>query len=58
MNKCFGIQLDHAKPSLVKIKSPMLIIEIVKDSKSKKEGDAIQALMDKIDKEEKLTWGQ
>jgi hypothetical protein len=58
MNKCFGIQLYNAKPSLVKIKSPMLIIEIVPTYKSKKDGDAIAALMDKGEEEEKLTWCQ
>lgn len=36
INKCFGIQLDHAKPSAVKIKSPMLIVELVPDARSKK----------------------
>merc|ERR1712195_403164 len=41
-----------------KIKKEMCIIELVPDAKSKKEADAMQALMDKIDNEEKLTWGQ
>lgn len=36
----------------------MCIVELVPDAKSKKEADAMQALMDRIDSEEKLTWIQ
>jgi len=36
----------------------MCIVELVPDAKSKKEADAMQALMDRIEGEEKLTWGQ
>jgi len=54
----FGVQLFAAEPRAVKIKKEMCIIELVPDAKSKKEADAMQALMDKIDNEEKLTWGQ
>lgn len=34
----------------------MCIVELVPDAKSKKEADAMQALMDRIEGEEKLTW--
>jgi len=54
----FGIRLDNAKPSAVMIKSPMLVVELVPDKQAKKEGDAIQAIMDKVDNAEKITWSQ
>jgi solute carrier family 8 (sodium/calcium exchanger) len=36
----------------------MCIVELVPDAKSKKEADAMQTLMDRIEGEEKLTWGE
>jgi len=54
--KLFGVQLFQATPRAVKIKKEMCIVELVPDAKSKKEADAMQALMDRIEGEEKLTW--
>jgi hypothetical protein len=34
----------------------MCIVELVPDAKAKKEADAMQQLMDRIEGEEKLTW--
>lgn len=58
MNKAFAIELFKSSIRESKIKKSHLVIELVKDAKSKKQGDAIQALMDQNEGEEKLTWGQ
>jgi len=52
----FGVQLSQPFPRATKIKREMCIVELVPDAKSKKEGDAMQQLMDRIEGEEKLTW--
>jgi solute carrier family 8 (sodium/calcium exchanger) len=36
----------------------MLIIELVTDAQSKHKADALQQLLDRINKEENITWGQ
>jgi len=54
--KMFGVQLSQPFPRATKIKREMCIVELVPDAKSKKEGDAMQQLMDRIEGEEKLTW--
>ena len=56
--KLFGVQLFAAAPRAVKILKQMCIVELVPDAKSKKEADAMQSLMDRIDSEDKLTWTQ
>lgn len=40
----------------MKIKKDTCIVEFVQDSASKKQADALQELMDKIDQQEKLSW--
>lgn len=57
-NLLFCVQLSDPYPRVVKVKRDTLIIELVADSKAKKQADALQELMDRIDSEEKLTWGQ
>jgi hypothetical protein len=57
-NLLFGVQLSEPHPRIVKILRDTCIIELVSDSKSKKQADALQDLMDKIDSEEKLSWSQ
>jgi len=54
----FGIQLSDPHPRVVKIKRDTCIVELVSDVKAKKQADALQDLMDKIDSEEKLSWSQ
>lgn len=56
-NLLFGVELSDPYPRVVKIKRDTLIVELVTDTKAKKQADALQDLMDKIDSEEKLSWG-
>lgn len=53
----FGIKLSDPEPRVCKIKRDTLIIELVADQKQKKQADALQELLDKLEDEEKLTWG-
>jgi hypothetical protein len=57
-NLLFGVQLSDANPRVVKIKRDTCIIELVSDSKAKKQADALQELLDRIDSNDKLTWSQ
>jgi len=57
-NLLFGVQLSDPHPRVVKINKDTCIVELVSDVKAKKQADALQDLMDKIDSEEKLTWSQ
>jgi hypothetical protein len=53
----FGIKLSDPQPRVCKIKRDTLIVELVADQKQKKQADALQELLDKLEDEEKLTWG-
>jgi len=51
--------LYDAEPSAVKIsKKDTCIIEIVTDAEAKKQAEALQQLLERINKEENVTWGQ
>lgn len=53
------MKLEDPIPEIVKIsKKDMLIIELVTDAESKHKADALQQLLDRINKEENITWGQ
>jgi len=41
VNKCFAVQLSKPSVKEVKIKTPLLVIELVKDQRSKKQADAV-----------------
>ena len=58
-DEVFGVRLSNAQPSVVKIsKKDSLIVEIVTDAETKKQADALQQLLDRINREENITWGQ
>ena len=58
-NEIFGVKLFDANPSAVKIsKKNTLIVEIVTDAQRKQHVDALTQLLEKINREERITWGQ
>jgi len=50
------VKLSDPQPRVCKIKRDTLIVELVADSKSKKQADALQEWLDKMEDDEKLTW--
>lgn len=55
----FGVQLFDAQPTAVKIsKKDTCIVEIVTDAETKKQAEALQQLLEKINEQENITWGQ
>ena len=58
-DEVFGVKIYDAQPSVVKIsKKDRIIVEIVTDAETKKQAEALQQLLDRINREEKITWGQ
>ena len=54
----FGVKLYEPHPAAVKVsKKDMLIVEIVQDAETKKQSEALQQLLERINREEKITWG-
>jgi len=52
------VKLFDADPSAVKIsKKNTLIVEIVTDTQRKQHVDALTQLLEKINREERITWG-
>ena len=58
-DEIFGVQLFDAHPAAVKIsKKDTCIVEIVTDAESKKQAEALQQLLERINQQENVTWGQ
>lgn len=58
-NEMFGLKLYDAEPVAVKIsKKDTVMIEIVTDSDQKRQNEALQQLLERINREEQITWGQ
>lgn len=58
-DEIFGIKIFDPYPEIVKISSKNVqIVEIVTDAEKKKQADSLQQLLDKINREEKISWGQ
>ena len=58
-DEIFGLKLYDADPSAVKIsKKDTAVIQIVTDSEKKKQAEALNQLMERIQREEKITWSQ
>ena len=58
-DEIFGIKLYDPQPQIVKIsKKDIQIVEIVTDAESKRQADSLQQLLDRINREEKTSWGQ
>lgn len=58
-DEIFGIKIFNPQPEIVKISSKNVqIVEIVTDAEKKKQADSLQQLLDKINREENITWGQ
>ena len=58
-DEIFGVKIFNAQPSVVKIsKKDQIIVEIVTDAETKKQAEALQQLLDRINREENITWGQ
>ena len=58
-DEIFGLKLYDAEPSAVKIsKKDTIVVQIVTDSEKKKQAEALNQLMERIQREEKITWGQ
>ena len=58
-DEIFGLKIYGAEPSGVKIsKKDTAIIEIVTDSEQKRQNEALQQLLERINREEKITYGQ
>ena len=57
-DEIFGLKIYGAEPSGVKIsKKDTAIIEIVTDSEQKRQNEALQQLLERINREEKITYG-
>ena len=57
-NEMFGLKLYEAEPAIVKIsKKDTQIIEIVTDSEKKLQNEALNQLLEKINREENISWG-
>merc|ERR1712151_486272 len=58
-DEVFGVKIFNAQPSVVKIsKKDRILVEIVTDAETKKQAEALQQLLDRINREENITWGQ
>lgn len=58
-DEIFGVKLYDPQPSIVKIsKKDTVIVEIVTDAQKKKQADSLQQLLDRINREERITWKQ
>lgn len=58
-DEIFGVKLYDPTPAIVKIsKKDTCIVEIVTDAQKKKQSDSLQQLLDKINREENITWKQ
>jgi len=58
-DEVFGLQIYEATPDAVKIsKKDTCVIELVTDADAKKQAEALQALLDRINREEEVTWSQ
>jgi len=58
-DEIFGVQIYDAQPAAVKIsKKDTCIVEIVTDAETKKQAEALQQLLERINQQEKITWGQ
>jgi len=58
-DEIFGVQIYDAHPAAVKIsKKDTCIVEIVTDAETKKQAEALQQLLARINQQEKITWGQ
>lgn len=58
-DEVFGVKIFDATPAVVKIsKKDRIIVEIVTDAETKKQAEALQQLLDRINREENITWGQ
>ena len=58
-DEIFGVKIFDPAPSVVKIsKKDRIIVEIVTDAETKKQAEALQQLLDRINREENITWGQ
>jgi solute carrier family 8 (sodium/calcium exchanger) len=58
-DEIFGVKLYEAEPEVVKIsKKDTCIVEIVTDSERKKQAEALTQLLERINREENITWGQ
>lgn len=58
-NEIFGVKLYDAFPAAVKIsKKDTQVIEIVTDATKKKQTEALQQLLEKIERQENIGWGQ
>lgn len=57
-DEIFGVKLYDAEPGVVKIsKKDTCIIEIVTDAERKKQTEALTQLLERINREENITWG-
>ena len=58
-DEVFGVKIFNPKPDIVKIsKKNSILVEIVTDAETKKQAEALQQLLDRINREENITWGQ
>lgn len=58
-DEIFGLKLYDAEPSAVKIsKKDTAVIQIVTDTEKQKQVEALNQLMQRIQREEQITWGQ
>ncbi len=58
-DEIFGVQIFDAQPAAVKIsKKDTCVIEIVTDAEAKMQAEALQQLLQRINQEEEVTWGQ
>ena len=58
-DEIFGVKIFNPQPSVVKIsKKDQIIVEIVTDAETKKQAEALQQLLDRINREENISWGQ
>jgi len=58
-DEVFGVKIFNPKPDVVKIsKKNSILVEIVTDAETKKQAEALQQLLDRINREENVTWGQ
>lgn len=58
-DEIFGLKLFDAEPAAVKIsKKDTAIIEIVTNAEQRKQSEALQQLLERINREEQISWGQ
>lgn len=58
-NQMFGVVISNAQPKGVKIsKKNTCLVELVIDDQAKKKTEALQQLLNKINKEEEIPWKQ